>query len=154
MPLLDQAAREQVRELFAQLEAPITLAFYTRPTSKLALPGHLAGEVCPSCDDEEQLLRELVELTDKLDLQVSDVQAEPSQAQAAGIERVPALELKGPAAGGRVRFFGLPSGYEFSTLIADIADLSTGATQLSEAARQELAGLESPVHLQVFVTPT
>ena len=154
MPLLDQAAREQVRELFAQLTEPITLSFYTRPSSKLALPDHLASESCPSCADEEQLLRELLELSEKLELQVTNVQAEPAAAEAAGIGRVPALELKGPGEGGRVRFFGLPSGYEFSTLIADIVDLSTGASQLSNEARQELAGLERPVHLQVFVTPT
>ena len=59
-----------------------------------------------------------------------------------------------PSGAGLVRFFGLPSGYEFTTLIEDLVDLSKGSTRLSDATRQAVAELPAPVHLQVFVTPT
>ncbi|HEX2034128.1 MAG TPA: hypothetical protein VHS99_08075 [Chloroflexota bacterium] len=55
---------------------------------------------------------------------------------------------------GLVRFFGLPAGYEFATLIDDIVDLSRRRTRLSEETRQALATLPGALHLQVFVTPT
>ncbi len=55
---------------------------------------------------------------------------------------------------GAVRFLGLPAGYEFSTLIADIVDASTGQLALSEATQDELRALDQDLHLQVFVTPT
>jgi hypothetical protein len=55
---------------------------------------------------------------------------------------------------GRVRFFGMPSGYEFSSLIDDVVDVSRGRTRLSEATREALAALATPLHFQVFVTPT
>ena len=55
---------------------------------------------------------------------------------------------------GAIRFLGLPAGYEFSTLVADIVDVSTGNIALSEATQEELRGLEQDLHLQVFVTPT
>ena len=55
---------------------------------------------------------------------------------------------------GAIRFLGLPAGYEFSTLIADIVDVSTGTVALSEATQTELRGLEQDLHLQVSVTPT
>jgi hypothetical protein len=55
---------------------------------------------------------------------------------------------------GAVRFFGLPSGYEFMTLVEDLVDLSAGHTRLASATRQAVAAFTAPVHLQVFVTPT
>ena len=67
---------------------------------------------------------------------------------------VPALVLRGPTEAGLVRFFGLPAGYEFSTLIADIVDVSKNNIQLSERTQTELANLTEDVHIQVFVTPT
>jgi hypothetical protein len=59
-----------------------------------------------------------------------------------------------PSRSGLVRFFGLPSGYEFMTLLEDLVDLSAGSTRLSDTTRQAVAELSVPVHLQVFVTPT
>lgn len=56
--------------------------------------------------------------------------------------------------GANVRFLGLPSGYEFSTLLADIVDVSKGRTDLSAEALDVVRGIETPVHIQVFVTPT
>ena len=53
-----------------------------------------------------------------------------------------------------MRFFGLPSGYEFATLLEDLVDVSRRRTRLSEATREALERLPEPLHLQVFVTPT
>ena len=53
-----------------------------------------------------------------------------------------------------VRFVGLPAGYEFSTLLADLVDLSKGRTDLSDETRDAVRAIDAPVHIQVFVTPT
>jgi alkyl hydroperoxide reductase subunit AhpF len=66
---------------------------------------------------------------------------------------VPAFVING-AARGKVRFFGIPSGYEFSALIADLVDVSRGTTDLSEETREYLAALTEDVNLKVFTTPT
>lgn len=52
-----------------------------------------------------------------------------------------------------VRFVGLPGGFEFSTLIADMVDISKGQTGLSERTVAAARAITTPVHLQVFVTP-
>lgn len=52
-----------------------------------------------------------------------------------------------------VRFVGLPGGFEFSTLIADMVDISNGRTSLSEQTVAAVQAITMPVHLQVFVTP-
>jgi hypothetical protein len=50
--------------------------------------------------------------------------------------------------------YGLPSGYEFGTLVDAILDVSRGESGLSAETRQALAALARPVHIQVFSTPT
>jgi hypothetical protein len=56
--------------------------------------------------------------------------------------------------GNNVRFVGLPGGYEFSTLLADLIDVSKGQTGLSEAGQAAVRAIDQPEHMQVFVTPT
>jgi glutaredoxin-like protein len=53
-----------------------------------------------------------------------------------------------------IRYYGIPAGYEFSTLINDIMMVSRGESGLSAETKAYLAGLTQPLHLQVFVTPT
>lgn len=53
-----------------------------------------------------------------------------------------------------VKFYGIPSGYEFTTLIQDILEVSKGETGLSEESKKEIAKIDKPLHIQVFVTPT
>ena len=76
------------------------------------------------------------------------------------MDKVPALVLRGTDGepDGRVRFFGLPSGYEFATLVDSIISVSKGAPSLRattlERLETALAGTDERLHLQVFVTPT
>ena len=53
-----------------------------------------------------------------------------------------------------LRFYGVPSGYEFMTLIGDIRDVSRGESGLSEETKLMLLRVKDPVHFQVFTTPT
>ncbi len=54
-----------------------------------------------------------------------------------------------------IRFFGTPSGYEFSTLIEDIVDISQNKTSLSQKTLDRLrASVDQSLHIQVFVTLT
>ena len=53
-----------------------------------------------------------------------------------------------------IRYLGIPSGHEFSTLIQDLILVSGRDSQLSPQVRTYLKALTKPLHLQVFVTPT
>jgi alkyl hydroperoxide reductase subunit AhpF len=68
----------------------------------------------------------------------------PGQAGAASCAREPDAN---------VRFVGMPGGFEFSTLIADIVDVSRGSTGLAEQTVAAVRAIDTPVHLLVFVTP-
>jgi alkyl hydroperoxide reductase subunit AhpF len=66
---------------------------------------------------------------------------------------VPAIVFGG-AAGGRVRFFGIPAGYEFATLLAALLELAAAREGVDDATRAKLDAIESPIDLKVFTTPT
>ncbi len=149
MPLIPEKDQEQMRTLFAdRLEHPVRLDLYIR-TSAAGAP----GQECLTCDETRQLLEELVALSDKLELRVHDLSISGQSAPETGIEEVPVIVFSGQNKG-NVRFIGAPAGYEASTLIEDLVNVSRGTTGLQFHSREVLAGLTAPVHIKVFVTPT
>ena len=54
----------------------------------------------------------------------------------------------------RVRFYGAPVGHELMSLLEAIRMTASGDSGLSADSRAQLAGLTTPVRLQVFFTPT
>jgi alkyl hydroperoxide reductase subunit AhpF len=151
MPIISAEDQATIRDIFDdRLVDTVTLVLFTTGGSDLTVPGR---PECVTCEDTQTLLEELVGLSDKLELHVHDFYAEADAAEAAGISELPSLILKGKNQG-TLRFVGAPAGYEFSSLIEDLIDLSRGETALSEKAREVLSKLSEPVHFQVFVTPT
>jgi alkyl hydroperoxide reductase subunit AhpF len=69
------------------------------------------------------------------------------------IDKIPATVIMGEDDKG-IRFYGIPSGYEFVTLLDTIKMVSAGQSGLGDKSREFLAQLKKPVHLQVFITPT
>jgi len=69
------------------------------------------------------------------------------------VDQVPAIAVEGARAYG-IRFYGIPSGYEFSNLIDSIIVASTGEPALSEETKASLQALAEDVDIKVFSTPT
>lgn len=171
MTVIAEKDRPTVRDLLArELVAEVELLLFTRGRSPVIVPGQ---PNYLTCDETHELLAELVSLSDRLQLTTFDLGTNPDTATRYNVTAVPTVMIRrrenststralsqevGAAApaepGANVRFVGLPGGYEFSTLLADIVDVSRGRTDLSPAARAAVQAIESPVHIQVFVTPT
>jgi len=66
---------------------------------------------------------------------------------------VPAIVVEGARDYG-IRFYGVPTGYEFSNLIDAIIVASTGEPALSDDTKASLAALAGDVDIKVFSTPT
>jgi len=141
MPLLQEKDREYLRGEFAKLTEPVKLVFFG------------SEDGCASCADTRQLLEETVELGEKIDLAVYEMGSDGGKAEEYGVERAPTVIVEGERDFG-IRFIGIPSGYEYSSLIEDIIDVGTGKTELSAATKDALSELDGPVHIQVFVTPS
>jgi len=149
MSLLNDLVKQQVRERFAErLSGPVQLKLYLRPGSgRLILP---SGMGCPTCEEARELAQDLKEAAPELlSLEVIDVTVQESE-----VKELPTLTLAFPGEEPRIRWQGLPAGYEFATVVDAIERVSTGEHGLSEATVQRLAQLTDPLEVMVFATPT
>ena len=144
--LLIEDVKNQVREVFAQLKDPTQVLFFGKKNE------------CEFCDDTRQLVEEVVELSEKLTLEVYDLDENADIAKNFNVDKAPGLVIAGRAEGQildfGIRYAGIPSGHEFSSFIHDLVLVSGRDSGLSRKTRDFLSKLDKPVHLQVFVTPT
>ncbi|MDR7435354.1 MAG: thioredoxin family protein [Armatimonadota bacterium] len=137
------------KKLSQELVHEVRLVFFTQGESGLTVPGY----ECAFCAETRALLEDLGELSDKLRLEVYDFLLHEDQVRTYNIDKIPAIVLVGDKDTG-VRFYGIPSGYEFATLLEDIIDVSRRSTRLSQSTIEKVATIDRDVHIQVFVTPT
>ena len=142
MGLLKDKDKVELEKIFSkQLTEDCRLVMFTQENE------------CPHCRDTREMLEELAALSDKLHLEVHDFVAETELAKAYNIDKIPALGLIGERDYG-LRFYGVPGGYEFTTLIKDILDVSRRDHGLSDEVLAKLKKVDRPVHLQVMALPT
>jgi glutaredoxin-like protein len=87
---------------------------------------------------------------------VYDLQIDAERAAALGVDKAPGMAMLGGSEGHDygIRFYGIPSGYEFASLLEAIRMVGSDEVELRPATRAVLAELAAPLHLQVFVTPS
>ena len=149
MSILPVEIQKQVKEAIQALEGPVKLVMFTQ--------GEGGAIECDMCKDTRQLVEEVASLSDKIEIQVYDLVKDAKMAAKYNIVKIPAVAVVSGGDQPRdhgIRLYGIPSGYEFSSLIEDILLVSHGQTGLSQQTLRELEKLETPVHIQVFVTPT
>ena len=146
MAFLSVENQNEIKKMFEELTGDVKLQFFTQHDSPIIVPGR---EECATCKDTGELLEEVAALSDKLHLEVTEVQANSAN----DVPRVPALVMTADGVNGKVRYFGLPSGYEFSVLIGSILDVSKAEAGLSDETLEVLKDLDKDLHIQVFVTP-
>ena len=144
--LLNDQVRMQVSEALNQLQEPVQILFFG------------SKEQCEYCDDTLKLVEEVASLSNKLSVQAFDVEADAAVAEHFNVNLTPGLVIAAEGEDGPVdygvRYAGIPSGHEFSSLIQDLLLVSGRDSGLNQQTRDFLADLKEPVHLQVFVTPT
>ena len=148
--LIQNQHKSQLKRMFRKdLKADVKMRLFTQRPSPITIP----GRDCKYCAQTQQKLEELAELSPKLHLEIVDILSQPELAEADNISRVPALAL-GPKDKRRLRFFGIPGGYQLSVIVENIKTISRGVSPLSMATRKGLRSINQPVRIQVFVTPT
>ena len=143
---LNPEITRQVKEVFDQLGQPVQVLYFGKQTD------------CEYCDDTHHLVEEVIPLSEKLGLSVYDLDKDQAVAAQYKVDKAPALVIAGRDGDQildyGIRLYGIPAGHEFSTFIHDLVLVSGRASGLSQPTQDLLKGLTSPVHLQVFVTPT
>ncbi|MGB9773827.1 MAG: protein disulfide oxidoreductase [Bacteroidota bacterium] len=141
MTFLDVRTRAEIQKRFQKLVKPVKIVHFTQEIN------------CQYCRETRQLLTELSELSDKITLEIYNFVTDKGEVEAYKVDKVPATAVVGEKDYG-IRYYGIPSGYEFASLLEDIEMVSTGEHGLSEETLAKLQNVTEPVHIQVFVTPT
>ncbi len=144
--LLNDDVVKQIKDAFAPMTENVHIMYF----------GQKDG--CQYCPDTQQLIEEVVEITDKLSLAIYDLDDDADVAEKFNVDKAPGTVVA--AKDGEtisdfgIRYAGIPSGHEFTSLIQDILLVSGRDSGLAQETRDFLKELTEPVLLQVFVTPT
>jgi thiol-disulfide isomerase/thioredoxin len=134
MALLKDKDREFLTKEFGKLTEPVKLVYFTQEHE------------CPYCETTGQIVSEVAGLSDKITTAVYDFVADKALAGKYRVDKIPAIVVERGGDQPRdfgMRFYGIPSGYEFTSL-----------TALTTETKAALATITQPVHIQVFSTPT
>jgi glutaredoxin-like protein len=144
MALINERDAKQVAERLAKLAKPVRLVVFTQEFE------------CDYCRETRELTTELTALSGgKLSVETKDLVADKAGAEALGVDKIPAIAvLAADGADFGIRFFGVPAGYEFVSLLSALDLVAKGDSGLAPASRQKLKTITAPISLQVFVTPT
>jgi alkyl hydroperoxide reductase subunit AhpF len=142
MPILSARDQAAVRKEFERIGGPVKLVVFSQSL-----------EAAELCQQNEQLVREVAELSDQITVEVLNLAIDRERAAAYGVDLVPAIVVEGSRDYG-IRFYGVPLGYEFSNLVDSIIVASTGEPALTEETLASLRALAADVDIKVFSTPT
>lgn len=145
--LLDERTRQQVKEVLQSLNKDVAIIFFGSQSQN-----------CTYCGDTKQLVTEVASLSEKIHLEIYELEKHPEESKKYHVDTVPCVIVasydQGKIVDHGVRYLGIPAGHEFTSLIRSVLMVSSGDSGLQPATREFLAGLKSPMTLQVFVTPT
>ncbi len=151
MPLLSPDDAKAVQEQFQQnITSPVKMIVVTTQQN------------CMYCNEVKMLAEELAELSPMIAVEVYDLERDKAIVDLYGLDKAPAIVVVADGRGEEpdtnygIRFYGIPSGYEFMSLLDALNTVgSNGASmQLMPETIEFLESLDRDVHMQVFITPT
>ena len=141
MGLLKDDDLAAVRKRLEEMKGPVKLIHFTQELN------------LEYGREAKELLQDVADASDKLSLEVHNFLLEKDKAAEYGVDKVPATVVRNGKDYG-IRYYGLPAGYEFATLLDAILSVSKTESGLTPETVEKLGKLTQPVHLEVFVTPT
>jgi glutaredoxin-like protein len=141
MAFIEEKDKKPIRDKLAEMAASVKIIYFTQELE------------CQFCRETHQIMKELTDLSEKLSLEVFNFQIDKAKAEEYKIDKIPATAIKGEKDYG-IRFYGIPAGYEFMTLLESITAVSRADSGLAPSTREKLKTVTQPIHIQVFVTPT
>ena len=141
MSLIREEDKEEIKKMFEnELKDPVKIIYFS-------------GKNDAYGKQIEEILGEVSKLSDKIIYEKKDFESSKDEAEKLGITTTPCISI-GSDKGYKIKYCGIPSGYEFSSFIEDIKHVSTGTNHVSDEAKEKLKSISKPVKIMVFVTPT
>jgi glutaredoxin-like protein len=139
--MMSETVRTKAAEMLAKVPNAVRLVVFTQENESRF------------CRKAREMAQELAGLSDRLSVEVYDLVKDSAKAAEYHVDNVPAFVVAGEKDYG-IRYYGVPAGFEFSTLLALVELVGRRDSGLKPEARAKLAGLTNPIDLQVFVTLT
>lgn len=148
IPLKEQ---ELLKQRFArELQSRIRLDVFTQKPHGVFVPGR--ADTSAVSEDVRKLMHELAALNLRISLSVHDIDEDAETAKSLGVDRAPAVVLRGTA-NRAVRYFGNPRMRQFVGLVEMLLLTAHGKTNLKPETLKTLRKLRNDVALKIFVTP-
>lgn len=132
---------EEIREHIDALPGPVNLILVRESAT------------CDDCQELEKFAKELTMLSHNFRFDVLIRSSDPARASRYGIDITPALIVNG-LAGGRIRFFGIPTTSELATFLRTVKEAAHGQLNLAPLVRHKFSNLLQPLHIRVLVPYT
>lgn len=143
MGLLSGEDRDYLKGMYAGMSNDVNILFFKSENK----------ELCGFCDDIRSILDELSSLSERIKVTEYSFENDKGKVEEFGIEMAPAMVLMGNKDIG-IKYYGIPAGYEFSSLVEDINDIGMNLIVLEDEVKETLNKIDKPVHIKVFVTHT
>lgn len=140
--MLDGRVVEKAKEILGSLTGEVKLIAFTQEIE------------CMFCRENTELVKDVASISDRISFELYNFILDKEPCDKYGIDKVPAIVVTSGNEDSGIRFFGVPSGYEFVSLLEAIKLVSTGNHGLSEDIVSKIQSIKKSVHIQVFVTPT
>ncbi|QCC51284.1 protein disulfide oxidoreductase [Halapricum salinum] len=143
MSVLSADDRSEVNQVLTELDDAVTVHVFTE-------------DECEYCEQTLDLYDDVAGESEHVSVEIHDM--DDPLAEDLGARKYDGAPVtvitRGDVTG--VRYFGIPSGQEFSSFLQDLIVVSRGAgeTPLPEEVREQVREIDQPVELKVFVTPT
>lgn len=123
------------------VESAVRLVFFTQTFG------------CETCLPARQIVDQLASFSDRISVEEFNLVLDKPEVKTYGIQRAPAIAVVGEEDTG-IRFYGAPEGHELVSLVEAIALVASRDSGLSDESRARIAGVDQPIDIQVFATPT
>ena len=143
MGILSQEDSDYLKKEFEKITNNVIIEFFSTDNK----------DKCEQCDNIRAIMKEIMDLTDKVSLKEFNIDKDKEKAEKYNIKMAPVLVFNNKD-NGNIKFYGVPSGYEFSSLIEDIMDIGTGNIEFDEGVEEKVKAIDEDVNIMVFVTPT
>ncbi len=143
MAILNDEVKEQVRQVFSNLQDEVRIILFKRESRFM--------------NEIEEIVDTIKELSNKIIVEKVNFDSEEGKKVASmlKVDYAPAIVLgKAKDVKPNVIFYGIPAGYEFTSLIEAISMLSLSKTHLSNEGKEKIKGIDKEVEIDVFVTPS
>lgn len=138
---IDESTRKRIADVFKSLRSPVKIYLFTTTMH------------CLQCNEAEEIINIVDSISPLISVEKCTCDVNSPQARRFRIDKHPAIVIHGEKEF-NIRYFGLPVGYEFGVIVNDIVVASTGMVKLPPYVVDLVKGINTPIHIQVFVTPT